>query len=249
MSDDPARHRPPSTELPKRQPLPRRFYKTAAVEARGDDYAVLLDGRRARTPGRKVLAVRDAAIAEALAAEWNAQGEHIDPQTMPLTRIVNSALDGVAGAMTEVQAEIVRYAGSDLVCYRAEGPGRLVERQGEVWDPVIRWAHEQLGARFMLAEGIIHVAQTPEALAAVRGAIAGYDPLRLAALSVATTLTGSALLALAVAHRALSAEEAWNAAQVDEDWQRSQWGDDPEALRQRAARWRDMAAAALILSR
>ena len=186
-------------------------------------------------------------MAEALAAEWQGQGERIDPATMPLTRIANSAIDRVAGEMAPVRAEIVKYAGSDLVCYRGEGPASLVAAQEAAWDPVLAWAREALGARFVLAEGIIAVEQPAESLAAVDTALAGLDPLRLAAVHVVTTLTGSALIALAVLNGALGPEEAWAAAHVDEDWQMEQWGRDEMALARRAARWRDMQAAALIL--
>jgi chaperone required for assembly of F1-ATPase len=237
-----------SAQAPARPVLPRRFYKAATAGARGDTYAVFLDGRPAKTPGRHGLAVPQQAVAEALAAEWDAQGEHIDPRTMPLTRLVNAAIDQVTGEMAAVRAEIVRYAGSDLVCYRAAGPRALGERQAAAWDPLVLWAREALGARFVLAEGVIHVAQDRAALAAIERAVEPFDPLRLAALSTATTLTGSALLALGVAHRVLSAEEAWNASLVDEDWEMRQWGQDEEALAVRASRWREMEAAAFILN-
>ncbi len=230
-----------------RQELPRRFYKVASVAEQEGAFALLLDGKAARTPGRKPLSVADRAVAEALAAEWDGQGEHIDPAAMPLTRIVNSAIDRVAGEMPAVRAEIVKYAGSDLVCYRGGEPQTLVEAQEAAWSPVLAWAREALGARFVLVEGIVAVAQPAESLAAVAAAVADLDPLRLAAVHVVTTLTGSAIIALAVLHGRLSAEAAWTAAHVDEDWQMTQWGRDELALQRRAARWQEMEAAALIL--
>lgn len=230
-----------------RQELPRRFYATAAAVAHAQGFAVTLDGRQARTPGRTPLVVADRAVAEAMAAEWQAQGERIDPSTMPLTRIANSAIDRVSREMAPVRAEIVKYAGSDLVCYRAEGPDTLTAAQEAAWGPVLAWARESLGARFVLAAGIIAVDQPAESLAAVSAALADLDPLRLAALHVGTTLTGSALIGLAVLRGALSAEQAWTAAHIDEDWQMEQWGRDEMALARRAARWREMQAAALIL--
>ena len=150
--------------------------------------------------------------------------------------------------MEPVRAEIVKYAGSDLTCYRAGGPQSLVDAQEAAWGPVLAWAREALGARFLLVEGIVAVDQPAESLAAVKAALADLDPLKLAALHVATTLTGSALIALAVLRGGLTAEDAWTAAHVDEDWQMAQWGRDATALSRRAARWQEMQAAALILA-
>jgi chaperone required for assembly of F1-ATPase len=246
MSDAP---KPPHAApgKPVRTPLPRRFYEQATVGERDGAYALLLDGRGARTPARKPLAVPSRPVAEALAAEWEAQGEYIDPATMPLTRIVNSALDGVASQMDAVRDEIVRYAGSDLICYRADSPSALVERQDAAWSPLVAFARETLGARLVLAEGIVHVEQDRTVFDAISLAIADYDSVALAALHTIMTLTGSAIIALAVARGRLSAEEAWAAAHVDEDFQMEQWGRDEMALQRRAHRWREMQAAALIV--
>lgn len=230
-----------------RAPLPRRFYKEATAAERDGAYALLLDGRGAKTPARNPLAVSSKAVADALAAEWDAQGEHIDPATMPVTRIVNSAIDGVATQMGAVRDEIVRYAGSDLICYRAGEPASLVERQEAAWSWLVGFAREEIGARLVLAEGVMHVEQDRSVLDAVALAIADYDAVRLAALHTVMTLTGSAILAIAVARGRLSAEEAWGAAHVDEDWQMEQWGRDEMALQRRANRWREMQAAAVIL--
>jgi chaperone required for assembly of F1-ATPase len=233
-----------------RQPTIRRFYKEAEVrETEGGGFALTLDGRPARTPGRHALASPSRPLMARVAEEWARQGETVDPADMPVTRLLNSAIDGVAKTMEETRAEIARYAGSDLLCYRAEGPETLAKRQRLAFDPVLRWAAEALGARFNLAAGVVHVAQPPEAIAAVRAALdAVDDPPVLAALSVITNLTGSALLALAVGRGALSAEEAWRAAHVDEDFQSELWGVDAEAEARRAARWRDMQAAAAVLA-
>ncbi len=199
MSDgrDPIR----AAQANMRQPTVRRFYKSVGVrEAEGGGFELTLDGRAARTPGRNKLAAASRALMQRVAEEWGRQGETVDPADMPLTRLLNSAIDGVAGAMEETRADIAGYAGSDLLCYRAEAPEALAERQRLAFDPILAWAAEALGARFNLAAGVIHVAQPPEALAAVRAALdAVDDPAALAALSVITTLTGSALLALAVA--------------------------------------------------
>ena len=239
------------TERPeslKRPELPKRFYKQASAGPHAAGFAILLDGKPVKTPARNPLAVPSRAIAEAMAAEWAAQGERIDPATMPVTRIVNAALDGVAGEMEAVRAEVVRYAGTDLICYRAEGPQSLADAQEAAWGPLVAWARDTLGARLTLVAGVVPVPQSPEALSAVAAAIAPLGVLQLAALHTAMTLTGSAILALALQRGRLSAAEAWAAAYVDEDWQMGQWGRDEPALATRANRWREMAAAALILA-
>ncbi|HSI39145.1 MAG TPA: ATP12 family protein [Xanthobacteraceae bacterium] len=224
----------------------RRFYKQAAVAETDDGFEVQLDQRPVRTPGRTRLAVPNRPLAEALAAEWDGQGEWVEPMEMPLTRLVNSALDGVAHAPGPVADEIVSYAGSDLLCYRAESPAALVERQCAVWDPVLDWAHAALGARFVLVEGVRFAAQPPGSLAAIAAALPD-DPLRLAALNTLTTLSGSALLALAAWRGALSASEAWRAAHLDEDFQAEIWGRDSEAEQRRAAHERQFNAALTLL--
>lgn len=232
-----------------RPPLPKRFYKEAGVAERDGGFALVLDGRPARTPAKQFLAVPSRPAAEALAAEWNAQAEVLDPAAMPLTRLVNSALDGVAADPEAVRADLLRYAGSDLLCYRAGDPARLVERQSTAWDPVLDWAHDDLGARFILAEGVMFAEQPERALDAVARALAGVgSPLALAALHSMTSLTGSVLLALAVARGRLSAAQAWAAAHVDEDYQAELWGIDDEAMERRAARWREMEAAAALFA-
>lgn len=230
-----------------RPELPRRFYKSAAAAPHEDGHALFLDGKLVRTPGRRPLAVTDRAVAEAVAAEWEAQAERIDPATMPLTRILHSAIDRVAEEADAVRAEIVKYAGSDLVCYRAEGPEGLVAAQSAAWDPIVTWARQVLGARFILAEGVVFATQDSAALAAVDRALAPLDPVSLAAVSVVTTLTGSALIAVMLLKGALTLEQAWAAAHVDEDWQESQWGADEMAAKRRRGRFEEMRAAAMLL--
>ena len=232
--------------LAKRE-LPKRFYEHAAVGPLDDGFAVLLDGRVAKTPARKPLVVSRRDVAETLAAEWEAQTGDIDPATMPLTRLVNSAIDRVAGEMAAVRDDLVKHAGNDLLFYRAAGPQSLIDAEDRLWSPILKAAEKVLGVRFILAEGIAHVAQDERALAAIARTIAPYDPLPLAALHSMTTLTGSALIALAVAAGDLTAAAAWEAAHADEDWQMSHWGRDEAALGERAVRWREMAAAALLL--
>lgn len=228
--------------------LPKRFYKQAQAEPVEGGYRIALDGKPVHTPRAAPLVIPSAALAQAIAAEWQAQGERLDPETMPLTRMANSGLDLVRGREEAVIDEIVSYAASDLLCYRAEGPEGLIALQREHWDPVLAWAAQELGTPFHLAEGVMHVAQPEASLAALRDTFAGFSPLALAALHNLTTLSGSALLALAHARGQMSAEQAWRAAHVDEDWQVSQWGADAEATARRERRWRDFDAASRLLA-
>jgi chaperone required for assembly of F1-ATPase len=228
--------------------LPKRFYKSASVVEDGQgEYRIQLDGRPLRTPAKVELAVPTAALAQAIAAEWEAQGEHIDPTSMPLTRLANSSIDGVLPRQTAVRADIAKYAASDLLCYRAEAPDGLQRRQSEVWDPILRWADEWMGARFATGVGLMPVAQPDPAKAAVARALEDYDGFALAALHVMTTLMGSVLLALAHVRGHLTVEQAWAAAHVDEDWQISKWGEDAEAKARRERRWIEMQAASRML--
>ena len=228
--------------------LPKRFYKDVAVAPSGNGFAVHLDGKPGRTPGRNVLVLPTEKAAGLVAEEFAAQGEKIDPSTMPVYRLVNTAIDGVAADPAAVRDDVAKFASSDLLCYRADGPSGLVERQAKAWDPVLDWVHQTLGARLLLAEGVIHVVQPRRALDAVGAHLAlRRDPLRLAALHLMTTLTGSALLAIAVEAGKIDAEAAWSAAHVDEDWQAEPWGRDSEAMARRAHRKRDMMAAAQVL--
>ena len=234
------------------RPLPKRFYERATVGDGEKGFEVLLDGRPVNTPARRRVLVPVRGLAEALAAEWAAQGETIDPATMPLTRLTNTAIDGVADQMKEVEAEVVKYAASDLICYRAGEPEGLVTAQSMAWDPVAAFARDRLGARLALAEGVMFVAQSEEALMALAAAVrdwVGQGPsaaFRLAALYEMTTLTGSLVLGLALAHEAMTVEAAWAAAHVDEDFQMRTWGEDAEALARRQRRFVDMQAACFI---
>jgi chaperone required for assembly of F1-ATPase len=225
----------------------KRFYEHASVAPVAGGFALQLDGRSARTPAKNALVFPTQAMAELAAREWAGQGAMIDPADMPVTRIANSAIDGVAAAIVETRAELAAYAETDLLYYRAAEPEKLVAAQARAYDPVLDWVDETFGARFVLAEGIIHVVQPERSLLAVRAALeAVNDPFALAALHVMTTLTGSVLLALGVFRGALSAAEAWRIAHIDEDFQISQWGEDIEAMARRAARWREMEAAAAL---
>ena len=199
-----------------------------------------------KTPARRTLAAPSRALAQHLVAEWEAQREAIDPARMPLTRLANTIIDGVIDAPAAVTAEVERYLACDLVFYRAPGPAGLVMRQAKAWDPVLAWAREAMGARFELAEGIAFVAQPAQALAAASSAIPSH-PWRLGAVHTITTLTGSALIAIALARAAVSVDAAWTAAHVDEDWNMELWGRDAIALERRAARFAEMQAAAMVL--
>ena len=226
--------------------LRRRFYQRAEVEDADGEFRIVLDGRPVKTPARRTLAAPKRALAQALAAEWEAQRDVIDPAKMPLTRLANTIIDGVADAPSAVAAEVNRYLACDLVFYRAPGPTGLVAWQAKAWDPVLAWVREALGARFVLAEGIAFVAQPAQSLAAASSAIP-TDPWRLGAMHAVTTLTGSALIAIALARGALSVDAAWAAAHVDEDWNMKFWGRDALALERRAARFSEMQAAATVL--
>jgi chaperone required for assembly of F1-ATPase len=226
--------------------LRARFYAKAAPVGVELGYVVQLDGRPVRTPARRVLAAPTLPLAQAIADEWQVQRELIDPAKMPLTRLANSIIDGVAERSHAVAAEIGKYLACDLLFYRAASPQELSERQRRHWDPILTWAAHALGARFSLAEGIMHVGQPDSALQAV-GAAIPKDPWRLGAVHAATTLTGSALIALALARGFLAVEDAWQAANVDEDWNMEQWGRDPLALERRAFRFAEFQAAVRVL--
>jgi len=230
-----------------RAPLPKRFYASVAVEPVEDGFRITLDGRPVKTPGKRALEVPTEALAAAIAAEWNAQGPHIDPATMPLTRLANTAIDAVSVKWDAVAADVVAFAGSDLLCYRAEAPAGLVRRQAEAWDPVLAWARRELDVGLVCQSGLMPIAQPVAALEAVGRALKGLDALSLAAVHVLTTLSGSAVLALAVLRRHLSADDAWKAALVDETWQSEQWGVDHEAEVRLAQRRAEFSAASEAL--
>jgi chaperone required for assembly of F1-ATPase len=230
-----------------RQALRSRFYGKAAAAAVAEGHAVHLDGKPVHTPARRLLAAPSQALGEAMAAEWEAQRELINPSKMPMTRLANAIIDGVADKPEPVAAEIEKYLASDLLFYRADGPRELIERQARLWDPVLAWARQKLGAEFKLGQGVVHVAQSETALAAGRAAIP-HDPWRLGAAHAVTTLTGSALIALALSRGFLSADDAWAAANVDEDWNLEEWGRDELVLERREFRFAEFKAAAMVLA-
>jgi chaperone required for assembly of F1-ATPase len=230
-----------------RAPLRRRFYAHAKALGTSTGFGVSLDDKPIHTPKARPLVAPTLALAEAIAAEWQAQQDQIDPATMPLTRLANAIIDGVAEMPGEVRAEIEKYLGTDLLFYRADSPEKLRQLQARHWDPVLDWAREALAADFKLGQGVVHVTQPQAAREAAAAAIPN-DPWLLGAVNVITTLTGSALLALAMLRGQLSAEQAWQAAHVDEDWNMEQWGRDEMSLDRRAFRLAEFQAAAKILS-
>jgi len=228
-----------------RTPRRKRFYKEAGIAPADGGFAVTLDGKPIRTPSGRQVVAPVGAIAEAIAAEWNAQVETINPLTMPLTRFANSVAE-VGDRVDAVAEDVANYLGTDLLFYRAGHPEALVAREAAHWDPVLAWAANDLGANFILSEGVVHVAQPAQAINAARGVFPS-DPWAVAALHVVTTLTGSALLALALLHGVRDPDQVWAAAHVDEDWNAEKWGVDEEVAARRAARLVDYTAAVTIL--
>lgn len=223
----------------------KRFYKKAEA---GADRGILLDGRPVRTPGRAPLVAPTEALAEAIADEWDQQGDVIDPRAMPLTGLANAAIDRIAPDAKVFADGLAVYGESDLLCYRAEGPESLAARQSEAWDPILAWAQQRYDVVFELAMGVIHMPQPPETVARLREAVAARDPFQLAGLSPLVTVSGSLIVALAVAEGALSLDAAWAAATIDEQWQAENWGEDAEAAAALTNRRRDFAAAARFLA-
>jgi len=223
----------------------RRFYKQATV---GEDRRILLDGRPVKTPGRADLAPPSADLADAIADEWNGQDERIDPRAMPLTGLANAAIDRIAPDREGFAAGLAAYGENDLVCYRAEGPAPLVARQGEHWDPILAWAQQRYDVVFELAQGVIHMPQPAETVARLRAEVGARDTFQLAGLSPLVTVSGSLLIALALAEGAIGVAPAWTAASLDEQWQAEQWGEDEEAAAALAARRRDFEGGARFLA-
>lgn len=223
----------------------KRFWTEVHVDAGG---VVHLDDRPVRTPGRTPLALPTAALAEAVAAEWRAVGERLDPRTMPLTGLANAAIDRVAPDPVAFAATLARYGESDLLCYRAEAPAPLALRQAAAWDPLLAWARRRYDIRVETTAGVIHRAQPPATLARLGEAVAARDAWTLAGLSPVVTVTGSLLAALALDEGAADAEAVWQATDVDEAWQREHWGEDPLAAQAREGRRREFDAGVAFLA-
>lgn len=225
----------------------KRFYKQADVTGDGP-FGVALDGRPLRTPARAALAVPTRALAEAIAAEWNGQGAEILPRTMPLTGLSNAAIDRVTPDRTAFADGLSVFAENELLAYRAEHPPVLVAHQAAHWDPWLAWARARYDIDFAIVAGIIHLAQPPATLAWVAAAYRGFDAFQLAALNPVVTISGSAVIGLAVAEGAMDAQAAWAIGHLDELWQAEQWGKDPLAEAGHAERQGDLAAAMRMLA-
>lgn len=225
-----------------------RFYKDASARAAGEGWEILLDGRPVRTPARRSLVVPTEQLAVAIAAEWNVQGEKVEPRAMPLTGLANAAIDRVAPERKTFALGLAVYGESDLLCYRAEHPDLLVARQDVTWDPILAWARRRFGIDFEIVCGVIHRPQQEGTIARLREAVAAFDPFELSALSQLVTISGSLVIALALAEDGTDLDAAWAAATLDEAWQAEQWGEDAEATAVIEARRRDFLAAYRFLT-
>ncbi|HXH14894.1 MAG TPA: ATP12 family protein [Sphingomonas sp.] len=208
----------------------KRFWKDVAIDA---DRVVTLDGKPVRTPGRRPLAMPSHALAEAVADEWRAVGETIDPRTMPLTGLANAATDPIANDPTQFAARLAAYGESDLLCYRADGPPPLVDRQAAAWDPLLAWARARYDVTFAVTSGVMPIAQPDATIVRLHEAVAAHDDFRLAGLSPVVTLTGSLVIGLALIEGEIDADAAWGAAGIDEDWSVEMWGEDWQATQLR----------------
>lgn len=214
----------------------KRFWTSAEVAAVDGGFAVHLDGRTIKTPARAPLVVPTRAVAEMIAAEWQAQGEKIAPETMPATRAANAAIDKVRGQFDEVAALVAAYGETDLLCYRATWPAELRARQDAAWDPLLDWSAERFGLRWVIAEGVMPQAQPPETLALLNAQVARFSPFELTAFHDLVALSGSLVIGLAVTEGRGTPGALWQASRIDEDWQTAKWGEDDEA--RSLAEWR-----------
>ncbi len=221
----------------------KRFYQDAAVVAVESGFEIRLDGRPVRTPARAPLALPTQGLAEAIAEEWRAQGDTVDPRSMPFTGLANGAIDQIAPNSGSFAAGIARYAESDLLCYRAEGPAELIAREAAAWDPLLEWATTRYDVAFRVTQGIVPVAQPTETLERLAAAVAVLDPFTLAGLSTLVTLSGSLVCGLAVVEGGHDADLIWTASEIDEAWEVEQWGEDKEAAARSAQRRNEFAMA------
>ena len=226
----------------------KRFYRQAAVASGDAGFEIALDARPVRTPGRAPLAVPTRELAEAIADEWNAQGDKVDPRFMPLTGLANGAIDRVAADKAAFAHGLALFGESDLLCYRAEGPAPLVRRQSELWDPILDWAVRRYDVAFETVSGIIHRKQPAATIDRLRQAVETRTPFELAGLSPLVTISGSLLIALALAEKAIGVDQAWKAGTLDEQWQIDQWGEDDELTKALAGRRFDFEAGARFLA-
>ena len=227
---------------------PKRFWKEATVVKADTGWQVLLDGRQVRTPAKAALSVPTRAYAEAVAAEWDAQLEEVDPATMPVTRSANAAIDKLSIQREEVIDMLAAYGETDLLCYRATDPQELVLRQAERWDPVLAWANARYGVALRPISGVMFAQQPVDSLPRLREEIAKFDSFSLAAFHDLVALSGSLVLGLAVTSGQLAADTAWSLSRLDEDWQAEQWGVDDEAAEAAAIKQEAFAMAAKVFS-
>lgn len=226
----------------------KRFYADVAVGEQADGFSIRLDTRPIKTPAGALLLAPTRPLAEAIAAEWRGQGETLNPETMPLTKALNTALDRISVNRNAIVVDLAKYAGADLICYRADSPTELTRRQAAAWDPWLNWTAERFGARLSVTTGVTHVAQPEAALERLRDAIAAQDDHRLVVLHTGITITGSAVLGLAFVAKAITASDAFATAQIDESYQIELWGSDAEAEKARAQRLADLKAAEAYLN-
>lgn len=226
----------------------KRFYRDVSVAEADGGFSISLDSRAVKTPGKRALVVPFRSLAEAIAAEWAAQEEVVRPALMPMTRLANSTIDVVVHRREDIAAESARYAATDLLCYRAEGPSELVRRQQEGWQPLLDWLDERYGVRLEVTRSILPLDQSAEALDAVRSVLQALSDFALAGVHSATAAAGSVVIGLALADRRLDAEAAFQLSQLDETFQIEQWGEDAEATRRRQALQEDLTAAAGFLA-
>ncbi|MEQ8899082.1 MAG: ATP12 family protein [Roseovarius sp.] len=221
----------------------KRFWKEAQVVEADGGFAVELDGRPVRTPLKSAMTLPSRAMAEAVAAEWDAQEGEIRPLAMPVTRAANAAIDKVTVQREEVAEMLAAYGDSDLLCYRADSPQELIERQAEAWDPLLDWADATFGARLIPVEGVMHAPQNPKALERLAEPVRAMEPFRLTAFHDLVAISGSLVLGLAAIHEVREIGEIWRLSRVDETWQEEQWGIDEEARAQAAVKESDFYAA------
>lgn len=224
-----------------------RFWKAATL-ARGDTgWTIELDGRPVRTPARALLQVTHEPLALAIAEEWQQAGEKVDPRAMPLTGLANAALDRIGPERNTYAAGLARYAESDLLTYRADGPQELIDRQAMAWDPLLAWARRRYDVDFVVTTGVTPVEQPHSTVERLRHAVAALEPFTLAGLSPLVTVGGSLVAGLAVLEEAVTPEEAWTAVTLDDAWQLEKWGSDAEAEQALANRRADFFAGARFL--
>ena len=225
----------------------KRFWKQATVSAQGTGWGVELDSRPLRTPARAYLEVPSRALADVIANEWAEAGEQVDPRAMPLTGLANAAIDRVTPDPAAFAGGLAKYAEGDLLCYRADGPAPLVEREARHWDPLLAWARRRFDVDFQVTAGIVHVPQLQATVDRLGHAVQALDPFRLAGLSPLVTIGGSLVAALAALEKAVGVDDAWAAVTVDEQWQLDQWGADAEAEKALENRRRDFVVGARFL--